>query len=161
MNFIMRIFLVSLLLFLTSCYGVNHGAGYRVRINIDKQAEPTINDLELITGYLDQKRYEVVKNKEENSWRVKSYKIFLNDKNHDNLKNKYIMLVTEYYIANQSNINPKMLEKIEISIGNTREGSNPLLKAKIDSAADFIINKLTNRFGVENISIERKVVTPM
>lgn len=103
----------------------------------------------------------MVKIQEEKLWKVESYKILLTDEKLAKLNYNYIRLVVEYYFSETNKDAPGVLEKIEIRIGNTREGSTPILQKEIDLLADSIEKTLTNRFGSSNFSIERKIVTPM
>jgi hypothetical protein len=152
--------LVLTLFLLTNCIGIQKGAGYSVHINIDQHAKPTMEDIKLITDCLNKKEYEVVKTREDQLWKVESYKIFLKAINFDAIKHNYIILVVEYYFS-ESNKNSGELDKIDVRIGNTQEGSNPILKEEIDLVADSIEKKLSDRFGSKNFSIKRNIVTPM
>lgn len=150
-----------LLLFVSSCAGIHHKAGYSVRIRIDQDAKPTLNDVTMITDYLDQTIYEIVKTKKQGAWAYESYRIKLNEEKFNILKRKYIGFGVEYYFADESGNEKKQLKKIVVGIANTWEGSVPILKTEIDFVADQIVDKLKKRFGESNFTVERKLVTPM
>lgn len=155
------LFSFFLLIFLTSCAGIHHKAGYRVRIHIDQDAKPTVNDVAMITDYLDQTTYETVKTKKQGAWVYESYRIRLNEEKFNMLKRRYIGLGVEYYFVEESANGENQLKKIVVGIANTWEGNVPILKTEIDFVADQIIDKLKKRFGESNFTVERKFVTPM
>ena len=150
-------FLIFIAFILTSC----SNPGYSIRIYVDKGAEATENDLKLIRNYLLMTSYDVVMVKERDCWKVESYKINLNGKKFEGAEHRYISFVVEYYYSNEKDNEKKALDKIEVRIGNGWEGRNPVLKAEIDKAANYITNKLMQRFNSSYISIERRYTGPM
>ncbi len=157
----MRTFsLIIVLFFVTSCYGINKDVGYSVFINIEQDAMPKAEDIKLITEYLCEVGFEVVEINEKEMGKYELYKKNLKTKEFDKLKYNYIRVAVEYS-SNQSSNESGALSNIEIRIGNSREGSTPVLQNEIDLVADRIEEKLSNRFGIKNFSIKRKIVSPM
>lgn len=152
--------LISILFFLTSCYGVQHDAGYSVYIDINHDAKPTTDDVKMITEYLDNTVYDVIKINDQGEWKYESYKIILDGGKFSEINHKYISFGVEYYFTNKSN-DKKELKELRVRIGNTQEGSTPVIQKEIDLIADDIEKKLKKRFGDKNFSIKRKIVTPM
>ena len=135
--------------------------GYSVRININDNANATESDIKLLTEYLQQTKYDVVMIEGKDNWKIQSYKILLDVKDYDGIGHKYINFVVEYYYNELSKNKGKILKKIEVRIGNSWEGRNPILKKEIDIIADQIVKVLTKRFNKSNFSEKRKFVTPM
>ncbi len=135
--------------------------GYSIRINIDQDAKATENDIKLITNYLSKTAHEVLLIKEKDLWKVKSYKINLDEDKFKNVSHNYINFTVEYYYDQKKIIEDKIIEKIEVRIGNSWEGRNPVLKNEIDRIADYVFNQLKARFDASNISIERRYTGPV
>ena len=135
--------------------------GYSVRINIDENAKATEDDINSISEYIKKKKYEVVVEKGDDLWKVRSYKIILDDKRFDKFKHKYINFVIEYHISELSAEEKKALKTVEVRIGNNWEGRKPLLKEEIDTLSAIIVDQLTRRINKSDITVTRKFVTPM
>ena len=151
------IFLIFIAFILTSC----SNPGYSIRIYVNKGAGATENDLKLIRNYLLMRPYDVVMVKEKDCWKVESYKINLNEKKFEGAEHRYISFAIEYYYNNEKDNEKKVLDKIEVRIGNSWEGRNPVLKAEIDKAANYIMNQLMQRFDSSYLSIDRRYTGPM
>ena len=141
----------------TSC----SNPGYSIRINIDQNAKATESDIKLITNYLIETDYENVMIKEKDFWKVESYKIYLNKDKFKKFEHNYINFAVEYYYEQEKTMNKKIIEKIEVRIGNSWEGRNPILKTEIDKIADCVVNQLRKRFDDSKISIERRFTGPV
>jgi hypothetical protein len=135
--------------------------GYSIRINIDQDAKATENDIKLITNYLSETTHEVLLVKEKDFWKVESYRINLDEDKFKNVNHKYINFTVEYYYVKNKIFERKLIEKIEVRIGNSWEGRNPVLKNEIDRVADYIFNQLRERFDASKISIERRYTGPV
>lgn len=135
--------------------------GYSTRIYIEKAAGATESDIKLIKNYLLKTPYDVVMIKEKGFWRVESYKINLDEKMFEHLDHKYIMFVVEYYYDKQTINGLKTLEKVEVRIGNSWEGKDPILKDRIDKITDYIVNQLSQRFESSKFSVTRRYTGPM
>lgn len=135
--------------------------GYSIRISVNKAVNASENDLKLITNYLRDKPYETLLIKEKSFWKVESYKIILNEEAFNQCKHRYINFVLEYYYDHENENKLRLLDKIEIRIGNSWEGKNPIIKKEIDKAADYVINQLNKSFDLSNIVIERRYTGPV
>lgn len=134
--------------------------GYSARIHISSDARATEDDIKLITDILKQKTYQVIMTKNESNWKVESYKILLNEKRFNGLNRQYIMFVIEYYYSGTSSDLNKLLDKIEVRIGNSWEGRKPIVKEEIDQIVDYLLSFLIKRFGDSVISTEKGYVSP-
>ena len=134
--------------------------GYSIRINIDKNAKATENEIKLITNCLFKTDYENVMIKEKDFWKVESYKIFLTKDKFTKFEHNYINFVVEYYYAQNSTMNESTIVEIEVRIGNSWEGRNPILKTEIDKVADCVVSQLRKRFDDSKILIDRRYTGP-
>jgi hypothetical protein len=135
--------------------------GYSIRINIDKNAKATENEIKLITNCLLKTDYESVMIKEKDFWKVESYKIILTKEKFTKLEHNYINFAVEYYYAQNNTMNETKIVKIEVRIGNSWEGRNPILKTEIDKLADCVVNQLKKRFDDSKILIDRRFTGPV
>ena len=135
--------------------------GYSVRFNINENAKATENDIDLLTNYLQQTKYDVVMIEGKDNWKIQSYKIRLDGEKYKGIEHKYINFVVEYYYSRLSNNEEKILKSVEVRIGNSWEGRNSILKKEIDVISDHIAKVLEKRFNKSNVSEKRKYVTPM
>jgi hypothetical protein len=135
--------------------------GYSTRIYISSDARANENDINLITNIPKGKGADVILKKGRLNWKVESYRINLIEKRFDALERKYIYFVVEYYYNASLSKRDNTLEKIEVRIGNSRKGRNPILKLEIDKITDQVLSLLIKRFDKSYISIERKDVSPM
>jgi uncharacterized OsmC-like protein len=156
-NIIKRILVIFLLIIFTGCAN----PGYSVRIHVDKNANATEKDIQLITGFLNSKNYDVVMIKEQKNWKVESYKINLDKRKFKHVDHKYINFVVEYTYDKNAASHQMTLEQINIRIGNVWDGRDPALKKEIDLVADDVIQRLKQNFNVNAFSSERLFVAPI
>ena len=153
-----------LVVLITLCYIYacsSSSPGYSTRIYISSDARAAESDINLITNIPKGKGADVIFKKGELNWRVESYRINLNEKRFDALERKYIIFVVEYYYNDSLSKRDNFLEKIEVRIGNSREGRKRILKLEIDKITDQVLSLLIKRFDKSYITIERKYVSPM
>lgn len=135
--------------------------GYSIRISIDKPGIANETDLELITNLLKTRSHKILMNEKEASWGVKSFKIVLPNEKFKHIEHQYINFVVEYFYDEPTQKETRPLKKIEVRVGNSWEGNDPILKNEIDLISADIEGILSERFGKSNYSVLKKRVSPM
>jgi hypothetical protein len=135
--------------------------GYSVRINIDHNAKANESDIQQIQNCFLNTDHEVVMVKKKDFWKIESYKINLKSKRFEQLEHNYINFAVEYHYDQKKTSGKQIIKDIEVRIGNSWEGKNPILKKEIDKVADCVLNQLKGRIGDSYISIDRRYTGPI
>jgi hypothetical protein len=137
--------------------GCSDKLGYSSRINIEENANITQGDIHLITDILKSRTYEVAMIKEENTWKIETYKIMLEENKFNSIKYKNVGLAVESWCG----ITQDTSCRIEIRIVNLREGRKKVVKSEIDKITDHIIKNLSKKVNKSLLNVQKQYVSPM
>ena len=98
---------------------------------------------------------------EEDTTKIESYKIKLDDKKFNDIERRYIGLAVEYWCSGEGSNEHKSLCKMQVRIGNPWEGRKPVLKNEIDQITDNVLTNLLKKFSKSEVKVRRAYTSPI